>query len=412
VAFWTLFAVSVGAFSGAVPEEAARVEKTVVLTQDRWGWHSTGLYVLPGEEVAVESPQGIEQYKLKLRIGCHKDKLRKEPFKRPQQITVSAPLTSGTSIHKNQYGGPVYIEVPKGIDAPALSFKISGAVEAPHYIHGKTTSSEWNTIRSHPAPWAELESDRVVLSVPSEHIRALDNPSALMDFWNEVLDAQAELAAIPKERSRPERIVPDVQITAGFMHSGYPVMIHLPQAKRLVQLDELRSNKGGKNWGYFHEFGHNHQSRQWTYQGTGEVTCNLFSLYTIEKACSGSNPHRAMDPKKRKARLEQYLANGADFEVWKKDPFLALTMYVQLQEAFGWQPFMELFADYRKDPIPNEKGKRRPSDGQVRDEWMVRYSNHVGRNLGPFFEHWGVPVSGTARESVAHLPRWMPAKMQ
>lgn len=405
-------ASSAHAFPGGVPENTPRVEKRVALKEGRWGWHSTGLYAAPGEAITVESPEGVELHKLKLRIGCHKDRLRKEPFKRPQVITSVTPLKPGTTTHSNPYGGLVYIEVPKGADVAGLAFTISGAVEAPHYIHGQTTPAEWRSIRQHPGPWAELESDRVVLSIPSEHIRTLEDPAAVMEFWNEVLDAQADLAAIPRERSRPERIVPDIQISAGFMHSGYPVMIHLPQAKHMVDLNALRSNKGGKNWGYFHELGHNHQSRQWTFQGTGEVTCNLFSLYTIEQVCGGRNPHRAMESGKRAARLGKYLADGADFEVWKKDPFLALTMYVQLQEAFGWEPFIALFADYQAHPIPNEKKKRRPADDRVRDEWMVRFSNQVGRNLGPFFETWGVPTTPEARASIAHLPEWMPPEMK
>jgi hypothetical protein len=32
----------------------------------------------------------------------------------------------------------------------------------------------------------------------------------------------------------------------------------------------------------------------------------------------------------------------------------------------------------------------------------------VGRNLGPFFEAWGVPTSPEARQSLADLPAWMP----
>jgi hypothetical protein len=39
---------------------------------------------------------------------------------------------------------------------------------------------------------------------------------------------------------------------------------------------------------------------------------------------------------------------------------------------------------------------------------MVRFSRHVGRDLGPFFEAWGVPTSEEARQSIADLPGWMP----
>ena len=32
----------------------------------------------------------------------------------------------------------------------------------------------------------------------------------------------------------------------------------------------------------------------------------------------------------------------------------------------------------------------------------------LGRNLGPFFQAWGVPTSEKARVSIADLPAWMP----
>ncbi len=51
-------------------------------------------------------------------------------------------------------------------------------------------------------------------------------------------------------------------------------MTHLDAAPRMVDLATLLS-KG--EWGLFHELGHNHQSAAWTFDGTGEVTVNLFS---------------------------------------------------------------------------------------------------------------------------------------
>ena len=95
---------------------------------------------------------------------------------------------------------------------------------------------------------------------------------------------------------------------------------------------------------------------------------------------------------------------GADFDGWKRDPFLALQMYMQLQEAFGWEAYRKVFAEYRE--LSREERPR--SDDAKRDQWLVRFSRAVGKNLGPFFEAWGVPTSKEARGSVADLPTWMP----
>lgn len=102
----------------------------------------------------------------------------------------------------------------------------------------------------------------------------------------------------------------------------------------------------------------------------------------------------------------KHIETGADFGRWKADPFLALEMYIQMREAFGWEPFKKVFADYDRLGAQERPG----TDLEKHDEWMVRMSRATGRNLGPFFVRWGVPVSEGAKRSIAELPEWMPEK--
>ena len=52
--------------------------------------------------------------------------------------------------------------------------------------------------------------------------------------------------------------------------------------------------------------------------------------------------------------------------------------------------------------------ERPKNDADKRDQWMIRFSRAAGKNLGPFFQAWGVPTSEKARASIASLPAWMP----
>ena len=99
-----------------------------------------------------------------------------------------------------------------------------------------------------------------------------------------------------------------------------------------------------------------------------------------------------------------YEKGGKKFGLWKSKPFLALIMYQQMREAFGWEAYKKVFAEYR-DLADYERPK---NDDQKRDQWLVRMSKTVGKDLGPFFESWGIPVSKKAREAVKELPAWMP----
>jgi hypothetical protein len=135
------------------------------------------------------------------------------------------------------------------------------------------------------------------------------------------------------------------------------------------------------------------------------VTVNLFTLYCMEKLCDNKNPRGEVGQRYRQARVGRYIKADADFAEWRRDPFLALQMYMQLQEAFGWEAYRKVFEEYRN--LPREARPR--NDDERRDQWLVRFSRAVGKNLGPFFQAWGVPTSPSARASIAELPAWMPA---
>lgn len=393
------------AFPGTVPNDAPRIERTLAIDGDARGWQSTGLYAAPGEVISIDAPPSA---KLRVQIGSHTDRLwHKDAWHRVPEIVRSWPMNSLPCRIASPFGGLIYVLPDERGPSAAVQVTIRDAVAAPRYVHGITTIDQWKSEqRSLAGPWAELETSKLILTVPATAIRTLDDPVALMNFWDRVLDADADLATIPRERRRPERIVADVQISAGYMHSGYPIMTHLDAAAAMTTLKDLQTGKSA--WGLFHELGHNHQSGDWTFDGTVEVTCNLFTLYALDTVCTlppGQRGHAGVDKPPR--TLEEYLAKP-DFAAWKSNPFLALHMYVQMQAEFGWEPFKTVFAQYRN----LGKGEGPSNDQEKRDQWMVRFSRTVGRNLGPFFQAWGVPTSDAARASIKDLPEWMPASMQ
>ncbi len=391
-------------FPGAVPHDAPRETRTLEIDTRIPRWHSTGLYAAPGDHLTVRVDESAAGRGLGIRIGVHTDSIRRRPdWWRFPEITRQFSLDQPEITIASAFGGLILVDVPRDRNLGTIPVVIEGAVAAPWYVHGTTDPDAWReTLRHLPAPWAEIGSDKVIISVPSRYVRQLDDPAELMDFWDSVLDACADLAARSRQRSRPERYVSDMQISAGYMHAGYPIMTFLDAAPRFVDVELLRRQG---DWGMFHEMGHNHQSRDWTFTGTGEVTVNLFTLYVLERCSPGAPLHRAIRPQAKAQRIRRHiLENQSDFEAWKRDPFTGLIMYIQLQQAFGWEAYQRVFAEYRDLPA-----RQRPrTDAEKRDQWLVRMSRTVERNLGPFFETWGVPTSAAARQSIEDLPVWMP----
>jgi hypothetical protein len=395
-------------FPGEVPADAPRVTRTVSVDTSVPEWHSTGLYAAPGDHLTVEIPAELVNRGLQVRIGAHTDALWSLPeWDRAPEITRVFPLRATSTLAANAFGGPVYIVVPVRSRLGTIQVTIQGGVEAPLFVRGQTSHAEWmEKIRNAPAPWAELQGNNVILTVPSRVVRTLDNPEDLMALWDRAMDDVADLATIPRHRPRQERYVTDRQISAGYMHSGYPIMMGLDVADAVVNTKTMLSNGHAGVWGFFHEVGHNHQISDWTFNGTGEVTNNMFAVYVFEKEFGiTQSQHPALVPVKMQERLLKYIAGGADFEKWKSDPFLALTMYIELQQAFGWDAYKKVFAEYRALP----SSERPKTEMEQHDQWMVRFSHAAGKNLGPFFQAWGVPTSDAARQSIADLPAWMPA---
>ena len=359
-------------FPGAVSEDAERVSRTLTIELDVPDWHSTGLYAVPGEAVKITLPEGAEVLGLSLRIGAHSDNLwGLDAWRRMPSISRVFALDAAETFVASPYGGLVYVVVPRragvggGEGLMDVDVTIDGPVEVPHFKLGETDLNEWlTTIRHHAAPWAEIEAYDMIVTVPSTSVRALDDPETVALTWDRVMELDAELAGYAAPRARPERFVSDEQISAGYMHAGYPLMAHLDVKEKLVDVAHMLEG----NWGFYHEVGHNHQSGAWTFAGTGEVTVNIFTLYVYEFLCGTPVAENERGSAAFVAdQMAKYDFTAPDFDQWKSDPFLALTMYVQMQHAFGWQAYRDVFAEYRDLPaeeLPtNDDEERESVDG-------------------------------------------------
>ena len=406
-------------FPGSVPADALRLTRTLTIDATEphghatgpygWPraprWHSTGLYAAPGDLVTVTVPTRVANDGLFVRVGAHSDGIwGRSEWTRMPEISRRFPISASRTPVANAFGGLIYVEVPVNANFGKIVVEITGAVAAPLFVLGETDPVAWrNEIRHAPAPWAEIAGRNMIVTTDAREVRGLDDPTAVAETWDRVLDLSAELAAWSSPaRLRQERFVVDRQISVGHLHAGYPLMAHLDQQANVVSVEHLRS-KG--NWGFFHEVGHNHQSSDWTFDGTVEVTVNLFTLYVYEFLCGIVPTNRFPGSHQSNAELMTlYDFDNPDFELWKREPFLALLMYVQMQKAFGWDAYRQVFATYRDLP----DATRPRSDDEKRDQWLVRFSRQVGHNLGPFFEMWGVPTSQAARDAIADLPVWLP----
>ncbi|XP_035536296.1 LOW QUALITY PROTEIN: TRPM8 channel-associated factor homolog, partial [Morone saxatilis] len=309
-------------------------------------WVSTGLYLSPGMKTYMAIPAELVNKEWKIQIGCQTDRLNAAELKRAPCVHERFPVTTEMVQVWNLWGGLIYLVAPPKTQVEGAEVIVQMAVPAPYYKTGVTTAAEWSLLRTAPSPWAELEFDNVIFTVPSDVVRDLERPDEVAALWNDIMKGVADLAAIPHKFERKERIVADVQISNGWMHSGYPIMMHSSIAAELVSLDGARTVG---LWGEIHELGHNQQRSCWEFPPhTTECTCNLWSVYVHEEVLglNRAQAHPHMTLTNRKSRVEEYVKGGRKLKDWKV--WLALETYMQLQEKFGWDAFKKVFAAYHE----------------------------------------------------------------
>uniref|UniRef100_A0A3P9KAV0 Si:ch211-210b2.3 n=1 Tax=Oryzias latipes TaxID=8090 RepID=A0A3P9KAV0_ORYLA len=361
-------------------------------------WLSTGLYLSPGMKTYISIPAQMVQKGWQIQIGCQTDQLNAEELKRPPRVHEQFAVTSEMMQVWNLWGGLIYLVAPPQADVHGVEVIVQMAVPAPYYKSGVTTAEAWSLLRTAPSPWAELEFDNIILTVPSEAVRTLERPEELAQLWNKIMKAIADLAAKPEKFPRKERFVADVQISHGWMHAGYPIMGQKSAVNELVNVDHMKTCG---LWGPIHELGHNQQRGCWEFPpNTTECTCNLWSVYVHEEVLEidRAKAHPNMSLENRKSRARNYVTQGRNLNSWEM--WVALETYMQLQDKFGWDAFKKVFAAYHQmSQFPGD------NPGKM-NLYTETFSQTVGMDLTAFFKAWGWPIQAATEQKLSNLPSW------
>jgi Peptidase M60, enhancin and enhancin-like/N-terminal domain of M60-like peptidases len=375
----------------------------------------TGYYLAAGDVATVTVPAAMVNKGFTIQVGAHKqDKTGSNPVRRFFRISNKFPITSTTTEIANPFGGGIYINTPYLADAGVVDVQIKNAVPAPFFsatAHNKTTLAEWvATQRNNPAPWADFESDKFMMQVPTSFIYNYADPLTLMQDWDKRLDAVSELIGQPLVRNNTILYIqPDTDIMFSGFGIGYPAINNAydPNAATDGNNKFWFLTPGKDFWETeFHELGHAQLFSN--FPGEGEAAVNLLAAAVssktygldIDLAFGKSFGNQAQINREQaalnwmvtpnfRAGKPMDISNTTKDEVryqhrgWGK--------YVEIAALFGWSK-LENF--YKQENL--EFVTPAASDGLSGvDSRIFRMSKAAGVDLTPLIHFWGVqPVDG------------------
>ena len=377
----------------------------------------TGSYLAPGSIATVTVPESLVNIGASILVGAHTWDLSTKPqIKRMDRVTTKYDIDAKEIIISNPLGGGIYINIPYQQDLGILEITLSNVVQSPYYANtaaNQTNVTQWqNEERLHDAPWADFESDKVMMQIPTSWIYNMEDPTSMMEDWDLSMDAISELFARPL--LRPKTAVysqVDVIMRGSANFPGYPQsnITYDPDIDYGGDHDNFLINGPRNQTGYlasvfFHELGHAENFHKFN----GEVEASVNFLYVavqnkkfgveLNEAFSESryNINHTIDEAAQNWMMAENFRNGnpmSNITGQFRQEFAyqprGYAKYADIVRLFGWEALQQFFynlnVDYENGVTYNYHVSNVPWD-----EMSLRLSIASGYDLTPLLHFWGI----------------------
>lgn len=194
---------------------------------------ATGYYLPAGTTLEV-SWEG-NRIPWKLYIGAHTDNLQNKKatkaFERWPMIiskTHLGPTKTECNVPKrvsSPFGGLIYIRCSKAGPDDQIKINMHNVVRSPMFTY--ETAEKWGENSKNPGIWCDVIGKRIAFTLPSRSVRDLSDLTETMKLWDAVVETYIDLLGKDASNGRGQWVVSDIQPSAGYMHSGYPIVTHL-----------------------------------------------------------------------------------------------------------------------------------------------------------------------------------------
>jgi hypothetical protein len=365
----------------------------------------TGTYLAPGTVATVTVPQTLVGKGYQVRVGSHSwDFFRLPELYRLDRISLLYEIDATEIQVSSPLGGGIYIEVPYLSDNGVVEIEIKNAVPSPYFSAKSfhvTSSEEWKNLqRHHKAPWADFQTEKFMMNVPTDWIYKLEDPVSLLAEWDMSMDATNELMGFNIERGKETLYAQvDLAIPHGFHATGYPAVNAWYDPNKAyggAHDDYLVTSPKQARYVEFHEMGHGYLFPK--LESDIESTVNLlhvavlnrklgFSLdEAFQKSAPGGNESRSIDNAAVFWMMMQDFKNDKPMNALDKNyQHQGHANYAEVARLFGWDALANYWRAYMLEGI-----ERSPIDNGKIDTILLRLAKAVGVDIRPLFHFWGV----------------------
>ncbi|MBK7393327.1 MAG: hypothetical protein IPI64_08505 [Chloracidobacterium sp.] len=381
-------------------------------------YQPSGLYVRRGERIGF-TVSGLDgKYVLSSMIGF-------KPMWGNRNKTQENALQNGVNtVTATQDGILSFIFVKaEGYDTnpSSVNVKVTGGKTFPLYHLGRSNILNWeNDLKiMKDANFVQLISDKALLTITYKDYvkKPIRDLAASFQSIHSVIIWEDELAGFdnstPQNRVTRNRInyLIDLYSTPTESESYYMYASNYFIGMKRDNYTDL-TEKLKTEWGIWHETGHTHQQRSWTWDSIGEISVNLFSLYVQEKyglptrlgTKEGGETLTTFEKARRYVANpnKNYLAsNEADYN----ELFSKLVMFHQLRSVYGWDVFKKLHQYFRQKPYVDIEDE---TDADMANKFIYAMCSITKNDLMPFFKKWGLATNAATAKRINDMKLPLP----
>ncbi len=363
----------------------------------------TGMYLKPGEHVVLVGKTAGKKISLLVPNWMRKPPEGVKPTEDPNGWGLERqeiPLEEGVNVIQVQKGGNAYVSYfdDDARHAPKISVHfLTGQVNG-FFDLSKHTNQDWDRLLDHAvSPILDARGKHIQVAYPVEwfKVHTRSRGVELIRNYDTLLHHHYTLMGLVKYKKVPRNhLLARVNFNYYMFRDEDGVAYYGDRdVMRMVANPDVVI-KGDPCWGFSHETGHVLQMiPQLTWGGMTEVSCNLFSMYTVG----------AMGNESRLKAQKNYAS--AHKNIVEASPRLS---YLACNDVFDrLVPFWQLHLYFARNGRPDfyadvmERMRRSPDagtgDNSIRNQFeFVKLCCEVGKlDLTDFFDKWGFFWVGT-----------------